>query len=401
MATSTIQPTVPTKITTPPLFIRHLKLPAPAEQSFFLWGARQTGKTTLLKHTYPEARRINLLNTDQLLKYTREPFLLRQEQLAQPPGSFTIIDEIQKVPLLLNEVHNLIEEHRQIFALCGSSARQLKGHHVNLLGGRALRFELHGLSAMEIGADFNLETMLNQGTLPNHYQAKNPRLAIKSYIDDYLRTEILEEGLTRNLPVFADFLRVAALGDTEILNISNVARESGVSTATARGYYDILQDTLLATQLPAYTLRQKRRIVRAPKFYFHDIGLVNHLSQRQSLKPGSELFGKAFENWLHHEITLHAKYSQQFYPLSYWRLSSGAEVDFVIGDGITAIEAKAKTRIQKRDLQGLMQFGVEMQQAKHKIIVALVDQPRKTEEGILILPYMDFLQRLWANEFMT
>ena len=384
----------------PPLLIRRLQLPAPAAQSFFLWGARQTGKTTLLKQTYPDARRINLLNTDQLLKYTREPFLLRQELLAQPPGRFTVIDEIQKVPLLLNEVHTLIEEHQQIFALCGSSARQLKGHHVNLLGGRALRFELHGLSAMEIGAEFDLEKLLNHGTLPNHYQSKNPRLAIKSYIDDYLRTEILEEGLTRNLPVFADFLRVAAIGDTAVLNISNVARESGVSTATARGYYDILQDTLSATLLPAYTHRQKRRTVHAPKFYFHDVGVVNHISQRQTLTAGSELFGKAFENWLHHEITLHAKYTEQFYPLSYWRLSSGAEVDFVMGDGIAAIEAKAKTRIQARDLQGLIQFGVEMPAVKHKIIVALVDQPRKTTEGILILPYQDFLQRLWANEFI-
>jgi predicted AAA+ superfamily ATPase len=189
------------------------------------------------------------------------------------------------------------------FILCGSSARKLRRGQFNLLGGRAVRYELLGLTAAELAGDFSLERMLNSGPLPEHYAAGDPAPLLRAYVQDYLREEILEEGLTRNLPVFSDFLRVAAIGDTETLNMSNVARETGMAASTVRGHYTILEDTLMAAFLPSFTLRPKRRTIQAPKFYFRDLGVVNHLPRRKTVAPGSELFGKAFENWLFHELS--------------------------------------------------------------------------------------------------
>ncbi|MGD9976198.1 MAG: ATP-binding protein [Desulfatirhabdiaceae bacterium] len=367
-------------------------------QSFFLWGPRQTGKTTLLKHCYPDAFRIDLLKTDELMRYIRSPSRFREEVAALPHDRLVVVDEIQKAPVLLDEIHYMIQEWQRVFVLCGSSARKVRRGHANLLGGRAIRYELLGLVAQELGDDFSIERFVKTGPLPSHYGAQNPGLAIRAYVDDYLREEILEEGLTRRLPVFSDFLRVAAIGDTEIVNLSNIARETGIAVSTVRDHYGILTDTLMGAFLPAFTLRPKRRTIQSPKFYFRDVGVVNHLARRGEISPGSELFGKAFENWLFHELSVHANYSQLFYDLSYWRLSSGIEVDFILGPGTVAIEAKGKSRINSGDMQGLVNFRKDFPQVKTVMIVCLENRMRRTDDGIDIVPYQEFTRLLWDGQ---
>ena len=381
------------------MYERNLRLPEKPKQSFFLWGTRQTGKTTLLKACYPDAMRIDLLKTDELMRYAKKPSLLREEVAALSQERLIVIDEIQKVPLLLDEIHYMIQEWQRVFALCGSSARKVRRGHANLLGGRALRYELFGLAAQELGADFSIEHFVNTGPLPDHYGAENPALALRAYVDDYLREEIMEEGLTRRLPIFSDFLRMAAIGDTKILNMSNIARETGIAVSTVRDHYGILVDTLMGAFLPAFTFRPKRRTIQAPKFYFRDLGVVNHLARRGIIKPGSELFGKTFENWLFHELSVHTKYSELFYELSYWRLSSGIEVDFILGPGTVAIEAKGKSRITSKDIQGLVNFKKDFPEAKWLIIVCLEKKTRKTDEGIYIIPHQEFTKLLWDGKW--
>lgn len=381
------------------MFKRLLHLPDKPRKSFFLWGPRQTGKTTLLKQCYPDAFRIDLLKTDELIRYLNNPSILRQEVAALPQSQLIVIDEIQKSPGLLDEIHYLIEEYNRNFVLCGSSARKVRRGHANLLGGRAIRYELLALSAQEIGPEFSLTRFLNTGPLPNHYKDENPKLAIRSYVKDYLREEILEEGLTRNLPVFTDFLRVAAVGDTEVVNMSNVARESGVAVSTVRDHYTILVDTLMGGFLPAFTMHPKRRTIQAPKFYFRDLGVVNHLARRGSIETGSELFGKAFENWLFHELSVHSRYSELFYDLSYWRLSSGIEVDFIINNGAVAIEAKGKSRLTGKDTKNLLHFRRDFPEVRQLIVVCLEKRQRLTEEGVLIIPYKEFTELLWQGKW--
>lgn len=381
------------------MYDRRLQLPEKPKQSFFLWGPRQAGKTTLLKATYPDAFRIDLLKTDALMRYLQSPAILREQVSHLPASMVVVIDEIQKAPALLDEVHFLIQEENRVFILCGSSARKVRRGHANLLGGRALRYEMLGLTAGEIGKDFDLERMLNNGPLPSHYDHDDPAMALRSYVDDYLREEVLQEGLVRRLPHFSEFLRIAAIGDTGIVNLSNIARECGVAASTVREHYQILVDTLLGAYLPAYTHRPKRRTIQGPKFYFRDIGVVNHLARRGRINPGSELFGIAFENWLFHEISAHSRYSRLFYGIRYWRLTTGVEVDFILGDAQLAIEAKAKERVTSKDLKGLRQFENEYPGAGHLIVVCLEKHTRRTDDGIWIMHHSEFLKRLWNDEW--
>lgn len=381
------------------MYKRTLHLSENPAQSFFLWGPRKTGKTTLLKARYPDAFRIDLLKTDELVRYSREPSLLREEVAALPTGKLVIVDEIQKVPELLDEIHYMIQEWRRVFGLCGSSARKVRRGHTNLLGGRAIRYELLGLSTQELGADFSVERFVNTGPLPDHYGAENPLPVIRAYVDDYLREEILEEGLTRRLPIFSDFLRVTALGDTEVVNMSNIARETGIAVSTVRDHYSILVDTLMGAFLPAFTIRPKRRTVQAPKFFFRDVGVVNHLVKRGTIHPGSELFGKAFENWLFHELSVHSRYSELFYDISYWRLSSGIECDFILGPGKIAIEAKGKHRVTSSDMRGLLNFKKDFPNANWLVVVCLEKRMRKTKDNILIVPHQEFTKLLWEGKW--
>jgi predicted AAA+ superfamily ATPase len=382
------------------MFHRDLTLPKPGTETFFLWGPRQTGKSTLLKKTYPDSRWLDLLKADEFRRYLTHPERLRQEIETEgsSPRMQIVIDEIQKIPALLDEVHWLIENRGLHFALCGSSARKVKRGAANLLGGRAMRYELHGLTASELGREFDLDRMLNRGYLPRIYESSRPKRMLDAYVADYLKEEVAAEGLVRNLPTFSDFLDVAALSDGEIVNFSNIARECGVSSHTTKSHFQILEDTLLGCWLPAYRKRPKRRVIRAPKFYFVDVGVVNRLARRGALLPGSELYGKAFENWVFHELSAFASYQGFDGDLSYWRLASGIEVDFVLGDIQVAIEAKSSARITRVHLQGLRCLLDDHPRVGRRVVVCREPRARKTDDGIEILPVATFVRRLWAGD---
>jgi len=381
------------------MFKRALNLPSPGTTTFFLWGPRQTGKTTLLRGKYPEALWVDLLKADEFRRYLQNSELLREALAARDPIRQVVIDEIQKVPQLLDEVHWLHENRGIRFALCGSSARKVKRGQANLLGGRALRYELHGLTAGEIGGDFDLNRLLNHGYLPSIYQSENPRSLLNSYVADYLKEEVAAEGLVRNLPVYSEFLNMAALADTELVNFSTIARDCGVSSHTIKGYFQILEDTLLGRWLPAYTRRPKRRVIAAPKFYFGDVGVVNHLARRGDLQPGAELYGKAFENWVFHELCARNSYSNAFAKLAYWRLPSGIEVDFIVNDMQLAIEAKAAAKVTQDHLKGLREVARDHRGIKQRMIVCLERTSRRTDDGIWILSANEFTNRLIRGDF--
>lgn len=385
------------------MYKRILNLSLSSQESCFLWGPRQTGKSTLLTELFPNARRYDLLLSDVYQRLVTKPALIREECLAadmtgENQHNPIIIDEVQKIPALLDEVHWLIE-HRQLrFVLCGSSARKLKRSHANLLGGRAVRYELFPLVSAEIN-DFDIVKALNVGLLPKHYiSAASPRL-LQSYVGEYLQQEITAESLTRNVPAFGRFLEIAALCNGELLNFKNIVGDCGVSAPTVKEYYQILEDTLLGSQLPAFQKKAQRRTISAPKFYFFDVGVAGSLAKRGVVQPGSELFGKAFEHFIYNEITAHSKYSEKFYPVTYWKTTSGFEADFVLGDHEVAIEAKSSEEVKSRHLKGLCAFKEEFT-VKKAIVVSQDPHPRKTENGILILPWKVFLKRLWENEII-
>ena len=385
------------------MYNRILNLDLSHTETCFLWGPRQTGKSTLAQTLFPQAKRYDLLLADVYRMLIARPELIREECLAAGLDGDSqvdpiVIDEVQKIPDLLDEVHWLIENKGLRFLLCGSSARKLKRGGSNLLGGRAVRYELHPLICSEI-PDFSLDRALNAGLLPRHYQSAQPHRLIQAYVGDYLREEIAAEALTRNIPAFSRFLQVAALSNGELINYNTIATECGVSAPTAKGYFQILEDTLIGRFVPAFRKRAKRRIVGAPRFYFFDIGVVAHLTSRGHVVPGSELFGRAFEHFIFMELTAHASYSGFFYPLSYWRTTSGFEVDFILGNGEVAVEVKSASQVQDRHLKGIRAFKEEFD-VGHYLVVSQDASPRQTADGILILPWQDFLERLWNGAFI-
>ena len=382
------------------MFRRSLVLPPSGTESFFLWGLRQCGKTTLLKRSYADGYWIDLLNSDACRRYSTRPEMLRLEIEATSfdRSRQVVIDEIQKVPQLLNEVHWLIENRGLSFALCGSSARKVRRGAANLLGGRAARLELRGITATELGNDFDLDKLLNTGYLPRIYVARQPARLLRSYVSDYLKEEIAAEGLVRNLPEFSNFLDAAALSDGSTVNYSNIAPDCGVSNKTVKGYFDILEDTLLGRRLPAWRKRTKRRLAIAPKFYFFDVGVVNHLSRRHHVERGSRSFRRAFENWVCHELSCFVEYSGSLDQLSFWRLSTGQEVDFILGNMRLAVEAKASPRIHDGHLKGLRLLADEHPNVKRRVVVCLESRMWRTDDGIDVLPADDFVRMLSSGE---
>lgn len=334
---------------------------------------------------------MDLLRSDDYRRYLSRPERLREELLARDPstGTQVVIDEIQKVPDLLDEVHWLHENTPWRFALCGSSARKLRRGGVNLLGGRAMRYELTGFTADELGERFDLDRALNRGWLPPIYLSDHPGRMLDAYVGDYLRQEIAAEGLVRNIPSFARFLDAAALSDGAPVNYSNIARECGVSVPTVKSHFEILVDTLIGSWLPAYTKRPKRRVIHAPKFYFGNTGVVNHLARRGRLERGGELFGKALESWVHHELRSHFLRSDTSVGLTYWRLTTGVEVDFLLEDLSVAIEVKASATIVDQHLRGLRQLSIDQPEIRQRILLCLEPRRRLTSDGILILPADD------------
>ncbi len=379
---------------------RLIQLPKRPRDSFFLWGPRQTGKTSLLRAMYPQAFWVDLRTSDQFVRYPRRPAALREHLAAAGRVRLVVIDEVPKVPQLLDEVHWLIENRGVVFALCGSSARKVRHGHANLLGGRALRYELFGLVSVEVGADFDIVRAVQHGALPRHYLHDAPAPSLRAYVADYLKEEIAAEGVVRNLPAFSDFLVAAALADGELVNFATIARDCGVSPPTVREYFQILVDTLLGRFLPGYIKRPKRRVVQAPKFYFADVGVVNILAKRGRPEPGSPLFGKALESWIAHELHAYRAYREQFDDLAYWRLASGIEVDFVIDDVAHAIEVKATANAHATHLRGLREIVRDHPRVKTRTLVCLEPSPRRTDDGIDVLPVREFLRRLWADDLL-
>jgi predicted AAA+ superfamily ATPase len=312
-----------------------------------------------------------------------------------------VIDEVQKLPALLDEVHWLIENRKATFLLTGSSARKLRRGHANLLAGRARRREMRPLCFPEIDR-LDLERIVLSGLLPPHFLSDDPSDDIRSYVNDYLREEIVSEGLAVSLPAFTDFLRVAAISSGELLNYTNVAREVGVSAKIVRGYFDLLEDTMLGYRVAPWTKSPNRRMIQTPKFYLFDLGIANHLARRRPA-PGTPEFGKSVEHLVLMELQAFRSYRNQDLEIRYWRTSTGQEVDFVLNDLEVAIEVKASTRVPDAALKHLSAIADDAR-VRSRIVVSLERQPREVGDrhgNIRLLPLREFLEELWAGRIVT
>ncbi len=372
---------------------RILQLNNELDGSIFLFGARQTGKSTILRQQFgKDSIYIDLLDSELRSRYSRRPVLLYEMLKDKCAGTIVIIDEIPEVPHLLNEVHRLISERGLLFILCGSSARKLKRKGHNTLGGRALPVFLYPLVSAEIPV-FDIDRAVQYGMLPPHYLAENPARHLSAYIDVYLKEEIKEEALVRNLNSFQRFLEVAAVTDGEIVNYNNIAQECGVSATTVSSYFDILEDTLIGYRIPAYTKVVKRRIVQAPRFYYFDVGIANHLLHRKELVRGTVDYGHAFEHLVIQELVAWLHYSHSEEKLFYWRTYTGLEVDAIIGDARVAIEIKSVEEVLPRHLKGLKAFGEEYPSSR-RIVISL-DRINRKVGNIEFIYVLDFFKLLW------
>lgn len=372
---------------------RILQINKELKGSIFLFGARQTGKSTALRQQFPDTFYIDLLDSNLKNRFTRHPELLYEMLHDKAEGTLVIIDEIPEVPELLNEVHRLISEKQLIFILCGSSARKLKRKGKNTLGGRALPVYFYPFVSAEI-PDFNLEKAICYGMVPTHYLSKNPTRQLEAYIQVYLKEEIKEEALVRNLNAFHRFLEVAALTDGEMVNYNNIASDCGVSATTVSSYFDILEDTLVGYRIPAFRKVMKRKLVQAPKFYYFDVGVANYLSHRKELVRGTPEYGHAFEHLVIQELYAWMHYSHSEEKLSYWRTYTGVEVDVVMGDARVAIEIKSVEEVMPKHLKGLKAFGEEHPNSR-KMIVSL-DPINRSIGDIECVYALDFFKNLWT-----
>jgi len=377
-----------------PVYIeRILDLPGLLEKkSYFLLGPRQTGKSFLIGRSLRTARVYDLLDTSVYLSLSRNPGRLAQEITGR--DRIVVIDEIQRIPLLLNEVHRLIEARGVRFLLTGSSARKLRRGGVNLLGGRARTKYLHPLTYRELGGYFDLVKAVDRGLLPSIYFSDDPEADLLAYAGSYLQQEIAAEGVTRNIPAFSRFLRVAALCNGSIVNFTNVANDAQVPRTTVYEYFEILKDTLIIRELPAWRKSLKRKPLASSKYYFFDVGVAAALQGRE-FRPGTPEFGEAFETYILHELVSYSDYKSGE-PMSYWRSTSGFEVDFIIGDH-TAVEVKARENISPADLRSLSALAEEK---KLKKFLCVCLEPRARKQGIAdILPFRDFLDGLWDGNY--
>jgi len=361
------------------------------QKSHFLFGPRQTGKSTLIRHRLPSAKVYSLLDNTLFLEFNARPGRLKEEVAGK--DELVVIDEIQRVPQLLNEVHLLIEKGVR-FLLTGSSARKLRSGGVNLLGGRAREAYLHPFVTVELGKFFDLNRALNNGLIPSIYFSDEPKKDLASYVGSYLKTEISAEALTRNVPAFSRFLGVAALCNAKIVNFSNVANDAQVKRTTVYEYFDILKDTLIIRELAAFRKGKIRKPVCSSKYYFFDAGVARQLQGRIAVTPGTPEYGDAFETFIINEVFAFSDYIRPL-NLSFWRTATHCEVDLIIDEHI-ALEIKAKSQIGPDDLKGLKAIAEESR-FKRLICVSLEERPRKTG-NIEILPYQEFLEMLWAGK---
>ncbi len=374
---------------------RLFKIQDAETESVFFFGARQTGKTTLLKNLFPNTRYYDLLKSDEFERLSRKPSLLREELINIPSDELIIIDEIQKLPILLDEVHWLITNCGLRFILTGSSARKFRRGGVNLLGGRALQNNFYPLVSTEI-PDFDLDRAVNNGMIPRHYLIHDATKRIRGYVGNYLQSEIIEEARVRNLAAFNRFLEAASLTSGEMLVYSNVAADCGVSSVTVKSYFEILEDTLFGYTIPAYTKTKKRKLIQAPKFYLFDVGITNYLLHRSHLQQGSPEYGHAFEHLVIQELIAYLGYQQRQEEISYWRTSSGTEIDVVLGDAKVGIEIKSSKELRNNQLKGLKSFGDDYPEAR--LIAVSLDKYRRFVDNIEIIPALEFFADLWSGK---
>ncbi len=362
------------------------------KKSHFLFGPRQTGKTSLIRHSLKGVRSYDLLDTSIYLALSQNPGRISQE--LNPRDEIVVVDEIQRLPVLLNEIHRLIEERGIRFLLTGSSARKLRRGGVNLLGGRARTKFIHPLTYRELGNQFDLLKAIQRGLLPSIYLSDDPLADLQAYTGSYLQQEIVAEGTIRNIPAFSRFLKVAALCNGTVVNFTNVSNDAQVPRTTVYEYFEILRDTLLLYELPAWRKSKKRKPLASSKYYFFDVGVVAALQGRE-FRPGTPEFGEAFETYLMHELMSYSDYVSGE-PVNYWRSTSGFEVDFILGDH-TAIEVKAKENLSPHDLKPLRALAEE-KKLKRYLCVSL-ERRRRDLENITILPFREFLEALWNREY--
>jgi len=377
---------------------RLLNLHLPKGQSTFLWGPRKTGKTTFLRQHYPDALFFDFLDTDLYVDLIKRPSLLRQRLLARPVKGPVILDEVQKVPAVLDEVHWLIENKKIAFIMCGSSARKLKRGQANLLGGRAWRFEMYPLVYPEI-KDFDLLRALNHGLLPAHYLHEDAGRDLRGYVKDYLKEEVFQEGLTRNVPAFSRFFDAMAFDHGQVVNFTNISRDCAVDVKTVQQYYQILIDTFLGHFIEPFKRRQDRGVItRAPKFYLFDVGVAGSVIGRKIQQDAGIEFGRSLEHYILMELVAYRGYRELDFSINYWRTKTGQEVDFILGRGETAVEVKGVKRVDSRDFKGLKAFMTDYH-PKEAIVVSNESQAR-LESGIYFLPWREFLEQLWEGKII-
>ena len=365
----------------------------PEEQTYFLFGPRGTGKSRFVEGFYKNGLFFDLLDARIFNELVADPSRL---SLKIPEGfaDWVVIDEVQKIPALLDEVHRLIEKRRVRFVLTGSSARRLRRENVNLLAGRALTYRLYPLTARELGDDFDLARSLKYGHLPAACITRSPNMFLKSYVKTYLQEEIQQEGLTRNLPAFSRFLEAASFSQGSPLNISAIARDCAVSRKIVETYFSILRDTLLSYEIPAFTRRTKRDVMRSVKFYFFDAGVFRAIRPAGPYDSDSEAGGLALETLVLQEIAAQNDYGNYDYGIYYWRTRQGTEVDFILygARGFKAIEVKHSGRVRREDFKGLRQFKKEHPEAD---LLFVYSGLRRYHEGnVEIVPAETFLKRI-------
>jgi predicted AAA+ superfamily ATPase len=375
---------------------RVLEIDISSFQACFLWGPRKTGKTTFLKEHFPQAAYYDLLKSEIRTRFLFSPKAFREEILASSQ-KIVIVDEVQKVPELLDEIHWCLENTATRFILCGSSARKLKKGHANLLGGRAARYEMHPLVFSEI-PKFDLHKALNAGLLPAHYLHAKPEKLLEGYVSDYLQEEIQSEALVRNIPSFMRFLQIAAISHGQLINFSNIAADCGVSPKTIRAYYQILEDTLLGYRLDPWVESPKRRMIETTKFYLFDAGVVRALRSMNPILPQTREFGEFFEHWVIHEIRSYIHYKNLYLKISFWRTSTGLEVDCIVGQMQWAIEIKTGSNVSLMNVSGLKAL-IQDEPKIQGLVVSMDERKRKIHDRITVYPWQQFMADLWNGKF--
>jgi len=380
---------------------RILTIELPPRKSAFVWGPRKTGKSTYLREKFPQSMVYDFLQTDLFLEFSKRPSLLRERLLAKESQALkhpVILDEVQKIPQILDEVHWLIENKGIRFILCGSSARKLKRGKANLLGGRAWRFEMFPLVSAEL-KEWDLLRVLNHGMIPVHYLEDRYEKSLQAYTQDYLKEEVIAEGLTRNIPAFSRFFDAMAYSHGELTNYSNIARDCGVDSKTVREYYQILVDTLMGRFVEPFKRKQNRQIItKASKFYLFDVGVAGTIMKRKIVETRGEWFGKALEHFIFMELVAHSSYHELDYEINFWRTKSGLEIDFVLAKGEVAIEVKGSSRIEKRDLRPMMAFIDE--HSPKKALFICNEREERVQGRIRIMPWRRFLEDLWEGKII-